>query len=75
MTAQTKGVDVPRCPKCGYTNRDCRELMDHRLCGEPTPAPACTTCGDSRWIGGPSYYAPDEGGEPCPDCSGIGGAR
>jgi hypothetical protein len=20
-------------------------------------------------IGGPSYYSPDEGGEPCPDCN------
>ncbi|WP_233154808.1 dATP/dGTP pyrophosphohydrolase domain-containing protein [Candidimonas nitroreducens] len=31
--------------------------------------PACQTCGGSGWIGGPSYYQPDEGGEPCPDCA------
>lgn len=28
----------------------------------------CATCNDNGMIGGPSYYAPDEGGEPCPDC-------
>lgn len=33
------------------------------------PAPACATCNDNGMIGGPSYYAPDEGGEPCPDCA------
>ncbi len=66
----TAASDEPqRCPKCGYTKKDCRELMDHRLCGEPEPAPACLTCGDSGWIGGPSYSQPDEGGEPCPDCN------
>lgn len=59
----------PRCPNCGYTNRDCRELMDHAICGEPTPAPACTACNDSGWVGGPSYSQPDEGGEPCPYCT------
>ncbi len=33
------------------------------------PAPlACDCCGGTGWIGGPSYYQPDEGGEPCPDC-------
>lgn len=31
--------------------------------------PACLTCGGSGWIGGPSFYAPDEGGEECPDCA------
>lgn len=34
----------------------------------PQP-PACKTCNDIGMIGGPSYYAPDEGGVPCPDCS------
>ncbi|MHA3905192.1 hypothetical protein ACTPOE_16930 [Castellaniella sp. WN] len=29
----------------------------------------CQTCGGRGWVGGPSYYAPDEGGEPCPDCA------
>lgn len=28
----------------------------------------CPTCNDNGMIGGPSFYAPDEGGEPCPDC-------
>lgn len=32
-------------------------------------APLCATCNDNGLIGGPSYYAPDEGGAPCPDCS------
>lgn len=35
----------------------------------PLPAPPCETCNGHGMIGGPSYYAPDEGGEPCPDCS------
>lgn len=30
----------PRCPDCGYTEQDCREHMDHHLCGSPEPAPA-----------------------------------
>ncbi|MGL4692201.1 MAG: hypothetical protein ACRCWE_08765 [Stenotrophomonas maltophilia] len=33
------------------------------------PLPRCLTCGDRGWIGGPSFYAPDEGGEQCPDCT------
>lgn len=28
----------------------------------------CQTCNGTGMIGGPSFYAPDEGGEPCPDC-------
>lgn len=28
----------------------------------------CSTCGGSGWLGGPSYYNPGEGGEPCADC-------
>ncbi len=40
----------------------------------PAPQPAargdaCATCNDNGMIGGPSFYAPDEGGVPCPDCS------
>jgi len=34
-------------------------------------APKCATCNDNGMIGGPSYYAPDEGGDPCPDCAVI----
>lgn len=30
----------PRCPDCGYTEQDCRQQMDHHLCGSPEPAPA-----------------------------------
>jgi hypothetical protein len=29
----------------------------------------CSTCDGTGMIGGPSFYEPDEGGEPCPDCS------
>lgn len=29
----------------------------------------CQTCGGHGMIGGPSFYAPDEGGVPCPGCS------
>lgn len=29
----------------------------------------CTTCDGNGMIGGPSYYSPDEGGVPCPDCA------
>ena len=28
----------------------------------------CQTCNGTGMIGGPSFYAPDEVGEPCPDC-------
>ncbi|WP_417070767.1 hypothetical protein [Niveibacterium terrae] len=31
--------------------------------------PVCSTCGGHGMIGGPSFYAPDEGGVPCPDCA------
>lgn len=29
----------------------------------------CPTCNDNGMIGGPSFYAPDEGGDSCPDCA------
>jgi hypothetical protein len=35
-------------------------------CGEDV---VCATCKGHGMIGGPSYYSPDEGGEPCPDCN------
>lgn len=41
--------------------------QDYRLV--PGAAPKCSTCNDHGMVGGPSYYAPDEGGEPCPDCA------
>ncbi|ALK22109.1 hypothetical protein [Burkholderia cepacia] len=34
-----------------------------------TEGTTCRTCSGRGMIGGPSYYAPDEGGEPCPDCA------
>ena len=40
-----------------------------RLNAAPVQQPKCKTCDDNGRIGGPSFYAPDEGGEPCPDCS------
>ena len=40
-----------------------------RLKAAPVQQPKCKTCDDNGRIGGPSFYAPDEGGEPCPDCS------
>ena len=40
-----------------------------RLNAAHVQQPKCKTCDDNGRIGGPSFYAPDEGGEPCPDCS------
>ncbi|QLL11747.1 hypothetical protein [Pseudomonas chlororaphis] len=41
----------PHCPECGYTEQDCREQMDHHLCGLPEPAPAKVTGADVlRWM-------------------------
>ncbi|WP_186167332.1 hypothetical protein [Burkholderia gladioli] len=37
--------------------------------GEPVAKPVCSTCNGHGMIGGPSFYAPDEGGVPCPDCA------
>lgn len=39
-----------------------------RLNAAPAQHPKCKTCDDNGMIGGPSFYAPDDGGEPCPDC-------
>jgi hypothetical protein len=49
------GVDDGACKQC-YAEKTGRE-------------PICATCNGYGMIGGPSYYAPDEGGEPCPDCA------
>ena len=35
---------------------------------QATAQAVCQTCNGNGVIGGPSYYAPDEGGERCPDC-------
>ncbi|MGX5885197.1 helix-turn-helix domain-containing protein, partial [Burkholderia gladioli] len=37
--------------------------------GEPVAEAVCSTCNGHGMIGGPSFYAPDEGGAPCPDCA------
>ncbi|KIQ21582.1 hypothetical protein RT95_20780 [Xanthomonas campestris] len=52
----------------GYlrAKRECAEELEAALTARP---PACETCNRHGLVGGPSYYAPDEGGEPCPDCS------
>ncbi|WP_146216012.1 hypothetical protein [Aquitalea magnusonii] len=52
---------------------DIQELLNHfdRLDAEvrSRAQPACPTCGGHGMVGGPSYREPDEGGQPCPDCS------
>ncbi|MEL7937617.1 hypothetical protein [Pseudomonas delhiensis] len=58
-----------KCPVCKDSG-----IMGHSdLCvacdTNAQPSPKCATCDDNGRIGGPSFYAPDEGGEPCPDCS------
>ncbi len=32
-----EGVTLKTCPKCGYSDLDCRLHMDHKLCSEPNP--------------------------------------
>lgn len=44
-----------------------RESLEATAPGAPTPL--CATCNDHGMIGGPSYYSPDEGGVPCPECA------
>jgi len=59
-----------KCPVCNDSG-----IMGHSdLCvacepGDKKASPKCATCDDNGRIGGPSFYAPDEGGEPCPDCA------
>jgi len=72
MTAPTR---VPcSYPECGGGCAGCQPEP------QQTPRPSwvdggaglhsrkCATCGGSGWIGGPSYYSPDEGGKACPTC-------
>jgi len=59
----------PKCPVCKDSG-----IMGHSdLCvacdTNAQSSPKCATCDDNGRIGGPSFYAPDEGGEPCPDCA------
>ena len=44
--------------------------LDRALAAPTAPTePRCQTCNNHGMIGGPSFYAPDEGGVPCPDCA------
>lgn len=46
--------------------------MNKKELASAPPAPQaakCATCNGNGLIGGQSFYAPDEGGVPCPDCS------
>lgn len=40
-------------------------LLQDGMAAQPV---RCTTCNDHGMIGGPSFYDPGEGGQPCPDC-------
>ena len=40
-------------------------LLHAGLAAQPV---MCETCNDHGMIGGPSFYDPGEGGQPCPDC-------
>lgn len=50
-------------------NSEVLNAASDRLNAAPAQQAKCRTCDDNGRIGGPSFYAPDEGGEPCPDCS------
>ncbi|GAB4059091.1 hypothetical protein [Uliginosibacterium sediminicola] len=52
--------DLDACEGCGLTPAQ-RERQ-----ANPEP---CATCNGHGMIGGPSFYDPGEGGEPCPDCA------
>lgn len=36
-TAEALGVEIPRCPECGYTAKDAAIHMDHHLCKGTIP--------------------------------------
>ncbi len=43
-------------------------LSYERAHGQAKQQVTCETCNDHGMIGGPSFYDPGEGGQPCPDC-------
>lgn len=43
-------------------------LSYERARGQAKQPVMCETCSDHGMIGGPSFYDPGEGGQPCPDC-------
>lgn len=59
------------CSDHGWGDADMQAMDDISglLAASPQPQPACPTCSGHGMIGGPSFYAPDEGGVPCPDCN------
>lgn len=46
-----------------------RVEADPQAVDVPNAGKTCLTCDDHGMIGGPSFHAPDEGGDPCPDCA------
>jgi len=72
--AKAQGVVMPERQDDQYGDQDAigwNACLDEvaRLNAATVQQPKCKTCDDNGRIGGPSFYAPDEGGEPCPDCS------
>ncbi|WP_257765336.1 hypothetical protein [Burkholderia glumae] len=54
------------------THYQCRIFardIERPLLAAPVAEPACATCNGQGMVGSPSFYAPDEGGVPCPDCA------
>jgi len=76
---QAEGAQGELCKTCRNTGQVCVEpypfesYEDCPNCGPRAalaqPSPKCATCDDNGRVGGPSFYAPDEGGDPCPDCA------
>lgn len=63
--------DAPGSTRLGqYCRQSVQDQWETWQARAASPQPAvCATCKGHGMIGGPSYYAPDEGGEPCPDCT------
>lgn len=59
------------CFPCNPCCEDFGYCSTKKIATKPQTA-HCQTCNDNGMIGGPSYSQPDEGGEPCPDCSEAG---